>query len=129
MISWLSRKKKSMELSTTRVEYITTSVASHEAVWIRKLLAGIFDLELEPTLILCDNQSCLKLSENPVFHDKSKNIEIKYHYIQYMVQRGAMELQYITYEKISNILTKPLSRLKYEYFRDKLGMMQNVHPR
>jgi hypothetical protein len=46
-----------------------------------------------------------------------------------MVQRGAMELQYIsTDEKIANILTKPLSRVKYDYFRDKLGVMQNVHP-
>jgi hypothetical protein len=47
-----------------------------------------------------------------------------------MVQRGAIELQYIsTDEKIMNILTKPLSRVKYEYFRDNIGMMQNVHPR
>jgi hypothetical protein len=47
-----------------------------------------------------------------------------------MVQRGVVELQYIsTNEQIADILTKPLSRVKYEYFRDKLGMMQNVHPR
>jgi hypothetical protein len=47
-----------------------------------------------------------------------------------MVQRGAVELQYIsTDEQITDILTKPLSRVKYEYFRDKLGVMQNVHPR
>jgi hypothetical protein len=52
-----------------------------KAVWLRKLLAGLFDLELEPTLIYCDNQSCVKLSENPDFHDKSKHIEIKYHFI------------------------------------------------
>jgi hypothetical protein len=47
-----------------------------------------------------------------------------------MVQRGVVELQYIsTDEKIADILTKPLSRVKYEYFKDKLGVMQNVHPR
>jgi len=61
-------------------------------VWLQKLLAEIFDLELEPTLIHCDNQSCVKITENHVFHDKSKHIEIKYHYIQDMVQRGAVEL-------------------------------------
>ena len=81
MISWLSIKQWSVALNTTKVEYITTNVASCEAVWLRKLLAGLFDLELEPTLIYCDNQSCVKLSENLLFHDKSKHIEIKYHYI------------------------------------------------
>jgi hypothetical protein len=130
MISWLSKKQTSVALSTSEADYITTSVASCEAVWLRKLLAEIFDLELEPTLIHCDNQSCMKLTENLVFHDTSKHIDIKYHYIQNMVQRGAVELQYIsTDEQIANILTKPLSRVKYEYFRDKLGVLSNVHPR
>jgi hypothetical protein len=50
-----------------------------------KFLAGIFDLELESTLIHCDNQSCVMLSENLVFHDKSNHREIKYHYIQDML--------------------------------------------
>jgi hypothetical protein len=129
MISWLSRKQTLVALNTAEAEYIAVSVASHEAVWLRKL-CGLFDLELEPTLIYCNNQSCVKLSKNHVFHDKSKHIEIKYHYIRDMMQRGAMELQYIsTNEQIVDILTKPMSRVKYEYFKDKLGMMQNVHPR
>jgi hypothetical protein len=50
--------------------------ASHEAIWFRKLLTGLFDLEMEATIILCDNQSCIKMIENLVFHDKSNNIEI-----------------------------------------------------
>ena len=119
-----------MALNTSELEYITANVASCEATWLRKLLAKIFDLELEPTLIHCDNQSCVNLTENLVFHDKSKHIKIKYQYIRDMVQRGVVELQYIsTDERIAGILTKPLSRLKYEYFRDKLGVLSNVHPR
>jgi hypothetical protein len=81
MISWFSRKQTFVALSTTEAEYITASVTSREAVWLQKLLAGLFDQELETTLIHCDNQSCVKLSENPVFHDRSKHIEIKYHFI------------------------------------------------
>lgn len=46
-------------------------------MWLHKLVARLFDLELESTLIYCGNQSCVKLSENPVFHDKSKHIENK----------------------------------------------------
>jgi hypothetical protein len=98
-------------------------------VWLRKLLAGLFDLELEATCIWCDNQSCVKLTENPVFHDKSKHIEIRYHYIRDMVQRGAVKLQYVaTDEQIADVLTKPLSRVKFVYFRDKLGVVQKDVP-
>ena len=58
----------------------------------RKLLSDLFDLQLDATCIYCDNQSCVKLSENSMFDDKLKHIEIKYHYIRDMVQRGAMKL-------------------------------------
>jgi hypothetical protein len=56
-----------------------------EAVWLQKFIDRAFDLELDPTLIHCDNQSYVKLTNNHVFHDRSKNIDIKYHYIQNMV--------------------------------------------
>jgi hypothetical protein len=68
-------------------------------------------------VILCDNQSCIKMIENPVFQDKSKHIEICYHYICDMVQRGALKLQYIsTDEQVADVLTRPLSHVKFEYF-------------
>ena len=125
MISWLSRKHTSMALSTTETEYIVASVASREVAWLRKLLAGLFDLELEPTLIYCDNQSCVKLLENPVFHDRSKHIEIKYYFLRDKVRRGEVILQYIsTNEQTSDILTKPLSKIKFAYLRDKLGLVE-----
>ena len=55
------------------------------------------------------------MSENPVFHDKSKHIEIKYHYIRDMVQRGAVKLQYIAMEEqITDVLTKLLAGVKFE---------------
>ena len=61
-----------------------------------EVACGLFDLKLDETRILCDNQSCIKLSENPVFHDKSKHIEIKYHFIRDMVMKRAVKLEYIS---------------------------------
>ena len=90
VISWLSRKHTNVALSTTEAEYITTCSAYSEAVWLRKLLTRLFDREMDVIDNYFDNQSCIKLSENLVFHDKSKHIEIKYHYIQDMVQKGAI---------------------------------------
>ena len=92
VISWFRRKKSCMALSTAEAEYVASCSASCEEVWLRKLLYDLFDLQLDDTCIYCDNQSCVNLSENPEFHDKSKHNEIRYHYIRYMVQIGVVKL-------------------------------------
>ena len=125
VISWFIRKQSCVALSTTEAEYVAYYSASCEVVWLRKLLSNLFDLQLDATCIYCDNQSCVKLSKNLVFHDKSKHIEIKYHYIRNMVQRGVVKLQYFaTDEQIGDVLTKPLDRVKFEYLREKIGILQ-----
>ena len=124
MISWSSRKQGSIAQSTAEAKYIATSDACKEAVWLRKLISNLFGGKLDSTIIQCNNQSFIKLLENPVFHDRSKHIEMRYHFIRDLVQRGAMKLQYIrTNEQIADILTKPLSASKFVYFRDKLGIV------
>ena len=110
--------------SIAEAKYVAACSISCEAVWLRKLPCDLFDIDLDATCIYCNNQSCVKLSENPLFHDKSNHIEIKYHYIRDMVQRGAVRLQYVaTDEQIADVLTKPLARVKFEYFREKLGVL------
>ena len=91
------------------------------------MLYGLFGQMLKPTTIYCDNQSCIKLSENPIFHERSKHIEIRYHFIRDWVQRGSMKLVYIsTDEQVEDILTKSLSRSKHVFFTDKMGMVSNT---
>ena len=70
-----------MALSTTEAEYIALSMTVREAMWIHKILANLFERVLDSTIIHYGNQICVKISNNPVFHDKSNHIEIKYHYI------------------------------------------------
>ena len=72
MTSWCSRRQKFVALSSAEAEYMAASTASSEAIWLRKLLVNLLKEKMEATSILCDNQSCIKLSENPVFHDRSK---------------------------------------------------------
>jgi hypothetical protein len=86
MISWFNMKRTSVALNLAEAEYMATSMGSCEAIWICNFLTRLFDQELEPTVIYCDNQSCIKLFENLVFHDRSKHIEIMYHFIQDMIQ-------------------------------------------
>ena len=73
-VSWFSRKQKSVAFSSAEAEYMAASQASCEALWLRKLLVNLFRQELRPTMIYCDNSSCIQLSENPVFHDRSDQL-------------------------------------------------------
>ena len=70
VISWFSRKQSCVALSTTEAEYVAAFSASCEAVWLWKLLYDLFDLQMDSICIHCNNHSCVKLSENPLFHDK-----------------------------------------------------------
>jgi hypothetical protein len=75
-------------------------------------------------VIYCDNQSCVKLLENPMFHDNLKHIEINYYFLRDKFQRGEVVLQYIsTDEHTVDILTNHLSKINFAYLRDKLGIM------
>ena len=74
VISWFSRKQSCVALSTAKAEYVAACSASCEAIRLRKLLSDLFDLQLNATCIHCDNQKCVNLLENPVFHDKLKHI-------------------------------------------------------
>ena len=78
-------------------------------------------------MIHCDNQSCIKISINPVFHDRSKNIYIWYHHVIDCVQRKIMLLQYIPMEdQDADILMKVLTRRKFEYHRGRIEVKDNT---
>ena len=65
-----------MALNLAEVEYMAASQAACEAIWMRKILVGLFGSHMDLTLIHCDNQSCIKILINYVFHDRSKHIDI-----------------------------------------------------
>jgi hypothetical protein len=125
MISRASRKQNFVSLSAIEVEYIAACDACTKAVWLCKLVSELFDHVLDSTVIYCDNQSYVKLSENSMFHDRSKHIEIKYYFLRDKVQRGEVVLQYIsTDEKTTDILSKPLSKINFTCIRDELGLVE-----
>ena len=97
-----------MVLSTAEAEYIAASMACYEAVWFRNLFSELFRHVLDTIVTLCDNQSGIRLTDNDVFHDRSKHIDIRYHFIRDMVQRGAVRLDHIgTNEQVAYIQKSP----------------------
>eukprot|EP00253_Pinus_taeda_P029808 PITA_29808 len=125
-VSWYNRKQRSVALSSAEVEYMVASQATCEAIWMQKILVGLFDQRMDLIVIYCDNSSCIKLSENPVFHDRSKHINIWYHHLGDYVVKKIMLLQYVsTKEQDVNILIKALSTCKFKFHRDKIRVAEN----
>ena len=75
-ISWYSKKKIYVAISSAKAEYMATSQATYEEIWMRKILLGFFGQMMDPNVIYCDNNICFKLSKNLVFHDQPKHIGI-----------------------------------------------------
>ena len=83
-ISWLSKKQSVTALSTSEAEYVALSVATQEAVWLRRLLSEMRMCSKEPTVLKEDNQGAVAIAKNPVFHSRTKHIDIRYHYVLYV---------------------------------------------
>eukprot|EP00253_Pinus_taeda_P004798 PITA_04798 len=98
-VSWYNRKQRLVALSSAEAEYMASSQAACEATWMQKILVGLFSQRMDPTMVYCDNKSCIKLFENPVLHDSSKHIYIRYHHLQHCVVKRIMLLLYVSTEE------------------------------
>ena len=122
-ISWTSKKQATVALSTAEAEYIALNTATQEAIWLQRLLADLSDIQHKPTIIMGDNQGSIAIARNPVFHSRTKHIDIRHHFIHEAIQDGVIDLRFCpTNEMIADVLTKPLSRNRFEQLRRLMGM-------
>jgi len=77
-------------LSTTESEYIAATHAAKEALWLRSLITQLFKLDLAPTVLFCDNQSAIELTKDHQYHARTKHIDIRYHFIRWIVEQGSI---------------------------------------
>uniref|UniRef100_A0AAV1TJ65 Reverse transcriptase Ty1/copia-type domain-containing protein n=1 Tax=Peronospora matthiolae TaxID=2874970 RepID=A0AAV1TJ65_9STRA len=127
-VSWGSKKQPSVSLSTTEAEYIALSLAIQEGKWIHRLLCEIVMAANEegPELMIHeDNQSCIKMTKNPVNHGRAKHIDIKYHHIRDEVKRGEVKLKYCeTAVMLADIMTKGLHGPRQQEMTTALGIRE-----
>ena len=122
-ISWSSKKQTTISLSSTEAEYVAAVRATQEAIWIHTFLFKIGHPLKEPINFYVNNQSAIKLVENPVAHDCTKHIDIKYHFIRDIEARKIINVEYCpTNDQIANVLTKPLSCEKHKHFTEQMGL-------
>ncbi|MCO5611074.1 hypothetical protein L7F22_065324 [Adiantum nelumboides] len=95
VISWISKKQPTIALSSTEAEYKAACFASCEALWLRRLLGDMGAIQEQPTMLLCDNQSCMAIARNPVFHAHTKHIEVQYHFVRELILDGEVEMELI----------------------------------
>ena len=114
-----------MALSSTEAEYRGAAVAACEVAWLHKLL-GDFGLQVHRKVVIyCDNLSSIQLAHNPVFHARTKHIEVHYHFIRERVLSGDIDLVYVnTEEQVAGIFTKALGAEKLQRFRAMLGVQE-----
>ncbi len=124
-ITWASRKQKVVVTSTTESEYIATSEALKEAIWLRQLFSELELLEKEkPTPLHCDNNGATCLVYDPAFHARVKHLDIRYHYVRERVVSGEISVNRIaTADNVADIFTKALARQKFTTFREMLGVV------
>ncbi|KAJ0452174.1 putative RNA-directed DNA polymerase [Helianthus annuus] len=122
-VTWSSKKQNTVALSSTEAEYVASSAATSQAVWLRRILCDLGLVQESPTVIFCDNHSAINLSRNPVLHGRTKHIEIKHHYVRDMVAQQEISLEYCGTEmQVADVLTKALGREKFIRFRMLLGV-------
>ena len=117
IISWKSKKQPTVALSTCEAEYMALTNAIQEGLFLKQLLADMLDNNMYPISINVDNKGTIDLAKNPVLHQRSKHIDIKYHFIRHHIQNGQVNVIYIpSKDNISDAFTKPVSKMNLKHF-------------
>jgi Reverse transcriptase (RNA-dependent DNA polymerase)/gag-polypeptide of LTR copia-type/GAG-pre-integrase domain/Integrase core domain len=123
LINWVSKKQSTVSLSSAEAEYMSISATIQEMQWIRSLLKELNILSEQVPILYCDNQSAIAISENDKFHNRTKHIDIRHHYIRETIKNKEVELKWIASEsQEADILTKSLSKPLFEQMRLRIMM-------
>jgi hypothetical protein len=115
VVSWSSKKQPTFALSSTETKYRGAAIVTCEVVWLQKLLLDLGLLGNAPVVIYCDNISSILLANNPVYHARTKHIEVHYHFIREKV---------LAKDQVVDIFTKALGTDKLKKFQKMLGVLE-----
>jgi hypothetical protein len=110
--SWSSKRQPTIALSTTEAEYMASSQATKEAIWMTKLMKELgYMKEKKAMVIQCDNQGAISLTKNPTQHARTKHIDVQHHFVRERVENGKVTFEYYsTEEMVADVLTKALPK-------------------
>uniref|UniRef100_A0A2N9I9N7 CCHC-type domain-containing protein n=1 Tax=Fagus sylvatica TaxID=28930 RepID=A0A2N9I9N7_FAGSY len=123
-ISWASKKQATVSRSSAEAEYRAMASAAAELTWLTYLLHDLGISLPTPPVLFCDNTSALHMTVNPVFHARTKHIELDFHFVREKVAAGALTTRYVpSQSQIADLFTKAVSKDVFHRFRHKLGVL------
>jgi len=127
LVSWHTKKQACVTLSTAEAEYIVVGSCCAQTLWLKQQLSD-FSLNLSKIPLLCDNTNAINLTKNPVQHSRTKHIRICHHFIRDHVANGDCEIQFVSTEnQLADLFTKPLSKERFNFLRNELGILDIKH--
>ena len=123
LVSWSSKKQNSTALSTAEAEYISAASCYAQLLWMKQTLKD-YGVSLGTVPLLCDNESAIKIANNPVQHSRTKHIDIRHHFLCDHVANGDIYLTHVgTMYQFADIFTKPLDEARFVMLRRELGIL------
>ena len=123
LVSWSSKKQNSTALSTAEAKYISAASCCTQLLWMKQTLKD-YDVSLGTVPLLCDNESAIKIANNPVQHCRTKHIDIRHHFLRDHVANGDIELTHVgKMYQLADIFTKPLDEARFVSLRGELGIL------
>ena len=120
-ISWSAKKQGTVSCSSTEAKYRALASTTAELYWIRMLLRDFGLFLPHPSLLWCDNVNALAIATNPVFHGRTKHIEVDYHFVREKVLRRDVMLKFIsTHDQLADLFTKNLTSPRFNWLTSKL---------
>jgi len=125
LICWNTKRQNSVAASSTEAEYMALFEAVREALWLKSLLESVSIKLDRPIKIFEDNQGCISIASNPTCHNRSKHIDIKYHFTREQIENNTISIEYISSEnQLADIFTKPLPSGRFKELRNKMGLQR-----
>jgi len=123
LVSWSSKKQNSVALSTAEAEYIAAGACCAQILYMKQSLLD-YGVVLDRIPLLCDNESAVKIANNPVQHSRTKHIDIRHHFLRDHVARNDILLCGVRSEdQLADIFTKPLDESTFCRLRSELNVL------
>ena len=124
LIAWQGRKQATVSRSSTEAEYKAVADVTAKIIWIQSLLRGLRVSSAHPPVLWCDNIGATYLSSNPVFHARTKHIEVDYHFVRECVAQRLLCIKFISSkDQLADIFTKPLPQPQFVGCRRNLNLL------
>ncbi|XP_068322539.1 uncharacterized mitochondrial protein AtMg00810-like [Pyrus communis] len=129
LVTWKSKKQAVVARSSTEVEYRAMASTACELIWLKGLLCDLGVSTTQSMSLFCDNQATIHIASNPVFHERTKHIEVDCHYVRAQVQSQVIKTHFVKrYDQLADLFTKPLASPQFQRLLGKLGSINLLDP-